>query len=65
MILNEICKQYDDFESGEHDPRIPSYLFNDSESKLIVLIDVPFCNKNEKSIQTAVKEIEGFHQRKV
>ena len=37
-----------DFESNEHEPMISSYLFNDFESKPIVLIDVPFCNKNEK-----------------
>ena len=36
-----------DFESKEHDPMIPNYLFNDFESKPIVLIDISFCNKNE------------------
>ena len=53
-----------DFESKEDDPMIPNYLFNDFESKLIVLIDIPFCNENE-SIQATAEEIEGFHQRKV
>ena len=33
-----------DFESKEHDPMITNYLFNNFESKLIVLIDIPFCN---------------------
>ena len=37
-----------DFESKEHDPMISSFLFDNFESKPIVLIDVPFCNKNEK-----------------
>ena len=37
-----------DFKSKEHDQMTPSYLFNDSESKPSVLIDVPFCNENEK-----------------
>ena len=37
-----------DFESKEHDPMIPNYLFKNLESKPIVLIDVPFCNKNER-----------------
>ena len=30
------------FESKEHDPMIPNYLFNDFESKPIVLIDILF-----------------------
>ena len=64
MILNEICKQCDDFESGEHDPRIPSYLFNDSESKLIVLIDVPFCNENEKVSKQLLKKLKAFTKEK-
>ena len=33
-----------DFESKEHDPMITNYLFNNFESKRIVLIDIPFCN---------------------
>ena len=37
-----------DFESKEHDPMKPNYLFNDFEPKPIVLIDVSFCNENEK-----------------
>ena len=54
----------DDFGSKEHDPMIPSYLFNDFEPKSIVLIDDPFCNEKE-SVQTTAKEVEGFHQRKI
>ena len=62
MIPNEICKQCNnDFESNEHDPMITNFLFNDFESKPIVLIDVPFCNENEKVSKT----FEGFHQRSV
>ena len=53
-----------DFESKEHDPMIPNHLFNDFESNSIVLIDIPFCDKNEK-VSKQLKEIEGFHQRKV
>ena len=41
-------KVTNDFESKEHDQMIPSYSFNDSRSKSIVLIDVPFCNENEE-----------------
>ena len=44
---------------------IPSYSFKYFESKPIVLIEIPLCNENEKSIQTSLKEIECFHQRKV
>ena len=37
-----------DFKSKEHDQMTPSYLFNDSESKPSVLIDVLSCKENEK-----------------
>ena len=53
----------DVFQSEEHDTMIPNYLFNYLESKPIVLKVVLFWNENE-SIQTTVKEIEVFHQRK-
>ena len=52
------------FSSAEYPVRFVNSVINDFESKPIVLIGVPFCNENE-SIQTIVKEIEGFHQRKV
>ena len=35
--VNSVIK---DFKSKEHDPMIPNYLFNDFESKPIVLIDI-------------------------
>ena len=37
-----------DFESNEYDPNIPSCLFNDFESRPIVLIHIPFCNEKGK-----------------
>ena len=37
-----------DFESKEHDPVIPNCLFNNSESKPIVLIVVSLCKEVEK-----------------
>ena len=33
----------------------PNYLFNDFESKPIVLIEVPFCNENEKVSEQLLK----------
>ena len=37
--VNSVIK---DFKSKEHDPMIPNYLFNDFESKPIVLIHILF-----------------------
>ena len=53
-----------DFESKEHDPMIPGYLFNDSESKPIVLIDIPFCNENEKVSKQLLKKLKAFTKGK-
>ena len=43
-FLNSVIN---DFESKRHDPMVPSFLFNDFESKPIAVIDVLFCNENE------------------
>ena len=53
-----------DFENKEHDPRIPSYLFNDFELKPIVLIDIPFCNENEKVSKQLLKKLKFFTKEK-
>ena len=42
-------------ESKKHDPIIPNYLFEDFESKFIVLIDAPFCSENEKVSKKLLK----------
>ena len=49
-----------DFEIKEPDPVIPSYLFNDFESKLMVLINVSFCNENEKVSKQLLKKSKAF-----
>ena len=53
-----------DFESKEQGPMIPSYLFNDFESKPIILIDVPFCNENEKVSKQLLKKLKPFTKEK-
>ena len=53
-----------DFESKEHEPMIPNYLFNDSESKPIVLIDIPFCNENERVSKQLLKKLKVFTKEK-
>ena len=53
-----------DFESEEHDPMIPNYLFNDFESKPIVLIDIPFCNGNERVSKQLLKKLKVFTKEK-
>ena len=53
-----------DFESKEHDPMKPNYLFNEFESKPIVLIDVPFRNKNEKISKQLLKKLKVFTKEK-
>ena len=52
-----------DFESKEHDSMIPSYLFNDFESKRIVLIDVPFCNENKKVSKQLLSKLKDFTKK--
>ena len=47
-----------DFESKEHDLMISSFLFNSLESKPIVLIDIPFCNKNEKVSKQLLEKLK-------
>ena len=49
-----------DFESKEYDPMIPSYLFNDFESKPIVLIDIQFCKENERASKQLLKKLKVF-----
>ena len=49
-----------DFESKEYDPKIPNYLFNDFESKPIVLIDIPYCNENERASKQLLKKLKVF-----
>ena len=53
-----------DFESKEHDPMITNYLFNDFESKPIVLIDILFCNKNERVCRQLLKKLKVFTKEK-
>ena len=48
-----------DFESKEHD-----FLFNDFESKPIVLIDVPFCKENEEVSKQLLKKLKVFTKEK-
>ena len=52
------------FERKEHDPMIPYYLFNGFESKSIVLIDIPFCNENEKTSSISFNITIMFFNRK-
>ena len=49
-----------DFGSKEHDQMIPSYLFDDSESKHIALIDVPLSIENEKVSKRLLKILKAF-----
>ena len=49
-----------DFESKGYDPMIPNYLFNDSESKSIALIDISFCNENERASKQLLKKLKVF-----
>ena len=53
-----------DFESKEYDPMIPNYLFNDFESKPIVLLDIPFCNENEIVSKQLLKKLKVFTKEK-
>ena len=53
-----------DFENKGHDPMIPNYLFNDFESKPIVLIDIPFCNENERVSKQPLKKLKVFNKEK-
>ena len=43
---------------------IPGYLFNDFESKPIVLIDVLFCNESEKVSKQLLKKCKAFTKEK-
>ena len=53
-----------DFESKEHNPMIPNYSFNGFESKPIVLMDIPFCNENEKVSKQLLKKLKVFTKEK-
>ena len=53
-----------DFESKEHDPMMPNYLFNNFESKPIVLIHIRFCNKNERVSKQLLKKLKVFTKQK-
>ena len=53
-----------DFESKEHDLTIPSYLFDDFESKPIILISVSSCNENEKLSKQLLKKLKVFTKEK-
>ena len=44
---------------------IPNYLFNDFESKLIILIDIPFCNENKKVSKQLLKKLKVFTKKNV
>ena len=45
-----------------HDSIMPKYLCNDLESKPIILINVPFCNKNGKVSNKLLKTLKVFSQ---
>ena len=53
-----------DIESKECDPMIPNYLFNDFESKPIVLTDMPICNENERVSKQLLKKLKAFTKEK-
>ena len=53
-----------DFESKEHDPMMPNYLFNNFESKPVVLIHIRFCNKNERVSKQLLKKLKVFTKEK-
>ena len=53
-----------DFENKEPDPIIPNYFFDDFESKSIVLIDILFCNKNERVSKQLLKKLKVFTKEK-
>ena len=42
---------------------VPSYLFNDFESKPIVLIEVLFCNEDEKVFKQLLKNLKAFTKK--
>ena len=42
---------------------IPNYLFNDFESKLIILIDIPFCNENKKVSKQLLRKLKVFTKK--
>ena len=50
-----------DFESKEHDPMIPSFSFKDFEWKSVV----PFCNKDVKASQQALKQLKVFTKKTI
>ena len=52
------------FENEEYDPMIPNYSFNGFESKPIVLMDIPFCNENEKVSKQLLKKLKVFTTEK-
>ena len=56
-FLNSVIN---DFKSNEHDTMIHNYLFNDFELKRIVLIDITFCNENEKVSKQLLKKLKVF-----
>ena len=53
-----------DFESKEYDPMTPNYLFNDFESKPIVLLEITFCNENERVSKQLLKKLNVFTKEK-
>ena len=53
-----------DFESNEYDPDIPSCLFNDFESRPIVLIHIPFCNVKGKVSKQLLRKLKAFTKEK-
>ena len=44
---------------------IPNCLFNDFESKLIILIDIPFCNENKKVSKQLLKKLKVFTKKRM
>ena len=63
-LMRFVNSAINDFENEEHDPMIPIYLFNDFESKPIVLIDISFCNENERVSKQLLKKLRVFFKEK-
>ena len=42
----------------------PNYLFNDFESKPIVLLEITFCNENERVSKQLLKKLNVFTKEK-
>ena len=61
-LMRFVNSAINDFENEEHDPMIPIYLFNDFESKPIVLIDISF--ESERASKQLLKKLRVFFKEK-